>query len=898
MATSLLTTKLYIPPSRPNLVPRPRLIERLDEGLGMSHRLTLISAPAGFGKTTLVTEWICGSAREVAWLSLDEEDNDPVRFLNYLIAALQQIDGRIGQTVHQILQSPQLPPPQSLITSLINDISSVAVALTLVLDDYHLVTSTSVHQLLDFLLENQPPLMHVVISTREDPPLPLLRLRARGQVTEIRGRGLRFTAAEAAAFLNQTMNLSLSPAAVQALEARTEGWIAGLQLAALALQEKQTDAGTFIAAFTGDDRHVMDYLIAEVLQRQSEKMRDFLRQTAILDRLAASLCAAVTGQKDSQAMLDQLEGANLLLPLDHRREWYRYHRLFAESLRATLDQEEQKRLHQKAMHWYETHGFMHQAIQHALAYASAFRDPSAPDGTSASGQALEDAERLIQLAIEETMLGGGVFTVRAWLDALPDERVRANGKLAIYKGWVLTLTGESALAEDYIKAAETSLRQAEAPALELGKLLTLRSFITVLLYQDYEKAIELVTDALQTLPEDQSHWRVIALWAMAESLERTTNIAEAIAAFREARRTGLALDNQIFVATVEISLALALNNYGRRREAVALCEEAIKRYTDELGRPSPLAGLIFSRLGMLSYEADQLELAREHHEQALALNEQLGLEYDLTFSQGLAAPTLHVQGKTEAALAALQKARQIASQTGYVDADWFLALEVNIRLQQGDLPFALRWAETTGLSLDDTPQYLRMEQHLIYGRLLLAQDRLADARRWLARLERFTRERGLYRWLITTHVLQALTAERSRERAAARELLSRALEIAAPQDYFRAFLDEDRQIFTLLRDVQHVAPSFVRQLLDYAEVSEPRQDIPTQPLVEPLSERELEVLRLIAAGLSNAEIAQELVITVGTVKRHINHIYGKLDVRSRTQAIAKARELRLLDTDA
>jgi LuxR family maltose regulon positive regulatory protein len=388
------------------------------------------------------------------------------------------------------------------------------------------------------------------------------------------------------------------------------------------------------------------------------------------------------------------------------------------------------------------------------------------------------------------------------------------------------------------------------------------------------------------------------LWAKAESLERTTNIAEAIAAFREARQTGLALDNQIFVATVEISLALALNNYGQRREAVALCEEAIERYTDELGRPSPLAGLIFSRLGMLSYEANQLELSQRYHEQAQALNEQLGLEYDLTFSQGFAAPTLHGQGQTEAALAALQNGQKIASRTGYVDADWFLALEVNIRLQQGDLPFALRWAERTGLSLDDTPQYLRLEQHLIYGRLLLAQGRLADARRWLARLERFTQERGLYRWLITIHILQALTAERSGDRSAAGELLSRAVEIAAPQDYFRAFLDEDEQVTALLPDVRRVAPSFVSQLLDYAAISAPRRDSRPQPLIEPLSERELEVLRLIAAGLSNAEIAQELIITVGTVKRHINHIYGKLDVRSRTQAIAKARELRLLDTDA
>jgi len=390
-----------------------------------------------------------------------------------------------------------LPPVQSLIASLINDITAAAAALTLVLDDYHLITSTSVHQALQLLLERQPPLMHVVISTREDPPLPLPQLRARGQVTEIRERDLRFTAEEADAFLNQTMGLSLSPGAVKALESRTEGWIAGLQLAALALQKDPGEAEAFIATFTGDNRYITDYLGAEVLQRQPEATRDFLRQTAILDRLTGPLCDAVTGREDSQAVLEQLEGANLfLIPLDHRREWYRYHHLFAEFLRTTLDQEEQTLLHQRATRWYETHGFPSQAIQHALAYGSTSGD-------------WEDAKRLIRLAAEETTFSGGVLTVRGWLDCLPDERVRADGELATYKGWVLALTGDLHLAKEYADAADTRLRRTEAPTVSLGKLLALRSFIAVFGRQDHEGAIELAAGALQALKEDQPHWRKV-----------------------------------------------------------------------------------------------------------------------------------------------------------------------------------------------------------------------------------------------------------------------------------------------------------------------------------------------------------------------------------------------------
>jgi LuxR family maltose regulon positive regulatory protein len=916
MAAPLLTTKLYIPPLRADLAPRPRLLGQLDDGLRQGRRLTLVSAPAGFGKTTLVAGWIYTLAREVAWLSLDEDDNDPVQFLTYLIAALQQVDGRIGRTLQQILGSPQLPPLPNVVTLLINDVAAAGVPLVLVLDDYHFITSDAIHGALCFLLEHQPPLLHLIISAREDLPLPLPQLRARGQVTEIRAHDLRFTVEEAAVFLDRTMGLSLSAEAVAALEARTEGWVTGLQLAALALQEDAATHAGDLAGFKDGDRYVTDYLIAEVLQRQPPHIQTFLLQTSILDRMCASLCDTLLGRGDgeqrsrgekalprspappllcstanSQETLEYLDHANLfIVPLDHRREWYRYHRFFAEALRTRLASQEQMALHRKAARWHEAHGLTSQAIAHMLAYAAMSGD-------------WDDAERLIRLTAEETVFRGSVLTALNWLDALPDARVRADGDLAAVKGWVLALTGRFAQAEEYAAAAETQTSEVSGEpkvrttAEVFGKAAALRAFTAVFGRHDHVAGLALARRAQNLLPADQSQWRALTLWVMAEAQEHTCLITEAIATLREAHQeAGRTSQRQIFTAMVDLFLATTLDLNGQRREAVAVCEEAIARHTDDAGNVSPAAGLMFSRLGILHYEANRLAAARACLDRGVAFGDMLGSADAMALAYGCSAPTLYAQGETAAALEALQKAHAFATQTNLTYAGWPLAWEADIRLRQGDLTSALRWAQEAGLSPDESPQYIRGEQQLVYARLLIAQGRLVDARRLLARLERFAQERDLRRWLLTIHILQSLVAERLGERAAARETLARALPIAAPQDYVRAFLDEDAQVLALLPAVRHVAPAFVEQVLDYAGGSGLKPAAPSappavQPLIEPLSERELEVLRLIAAGLSNGEIAQKLFITVGTVKRHVNHVYGKLDVHSRTQAVARAREL-------
>jgi LuxR family maltose regulon positive regulatory protein len=896
---TLLTTKLHMPPPRSGLVKRPRLVERLDGGLRQDHRLTLIAAPAGFGKTTLATEWLYSKNKQVsscsiAWLSLDEGDNDPARFFTYLIAALRQLDAGVCQATQSLLGSPQMPPTESLATTLVNDIAAIPAPFVLVLDDYQLIHNTLIHDALAFLLDHQPPQMHLLIATRTDPPLPLPRLRVRGQMTEIRADDLRFTEEEAATFLSQALGLVLDAEKIAALEARTEGWIAGLQLAALSMQNKEDIAG-FVNAFSGSNRHVIDYLADEVLAQQPKEMRDFLHQTSILDRFCAPLCDAVRKavesadrqsdqsplcpSADSQTMLEHLERQNLfLVPLDDRREWYRYHRLFADFLRTELAPEQSATLHLRAAHWLQAHDLLSEAAEHALA----------------SGDTSE-AVRIIIPAANQALHYGELVTILGWLDALPDEAVRANGWLASFKAWSLIATGQTELGESYIQSAEATLGPDASP-LDRGRVLSLRCPLA-----EPADKIRIAKKALDMIGDADPLSRSNTLFMLGDAQDAVGDVAGAVETFREAYQVGHQHGFDIIAAAALGHLAISLNEQGKRREAVAVCHRGAAQYVDAQGRPLPIAGLIHIVLGELAYEANDLDQANHYIQTALELGKRSAVMIVILYATEALAKVQYALGNVEKALAAVQKAQRLARQSGehmWAEAD--TALEANLRLRLGDILPAERWAESTTFPTDKLPNLTDRFKFPTYTRLLLAQGHPEEARALLTQREELAREDGRCRQLITIHIQQALAEHKLGSEAKALEYLGRALHLAAPEDHVRAFLDEDPVLAQLLPHARHVAHGFVEELLaafrvsEYGSMGEKLPHPHTHTLIEPLSQRELEVLRLLASDLSAPEIAEELVIAVSTVRTHVKRIYGKLDVHSRYEAVERAKTLRLL----
>jgi LuxR family maltose regulon positive regulatory protein len=878
MAAPLLTTKLYIPPVRPELVSRPRLIEQLNTGL--DRKLTLVSAPAGFGKTTLVVDWLDRVESPCTWLSLDEADNDPVRFMTYLIAALQKVDEGIGQAAQSLLGAPQLPPTESLVTLLINDVAATPQPFVLVLDDYHTIHAESIHKAVEFLIEHQPPQVRLVVVTRQHPPLSLPRLRVRGQMVEVCEADLRFTADEARDFFHQALGLHLDPKIITALEARTEGWIAGLQLAALSVQGRSAERiAEFVEFFSGSHRHVIDYLAEEVLAQQSDEIRDFLCQTSILDRLTAPLCDAVTGRSDSKEILRQLDGANLfLVPLDDQRAWYRYHHLFADFLRTELDAETQALLHSRASRWLVAHGLLPEAVKHGLA----------------SGD-VDEAARVIALASGEAFRFGSLATLEGWLDALPDEVVRGDSELATYQGYLLFFTGQTSKVGVYADAAERSLPPDATPP-SRGRLLSLKAHVA-LCSDDLDATVQFSREALACLDPSDAVFRHLTSNLLGQVLEAKGDVVAAADVYREAARIEQGVGHEVGALVVLTNLVFALNELGHRREAVAICRQTVEERASPPGRALPIAEGIYLAWSLLSYEANELELAREQVVQALELVEQVNIAEGISWGQLILARVHLASGEPGAAREVAQEGRRYVAGLDVYEgkAQWFAAMEAQANLLEGDVAAAARWAQVAGFSPADTPHHWDELPYFAYVRFLLAQNRLEDAQQLLDTMERSASAGERRRKLITIYLQQALVHQAAghREKAVAR--VEKALDLAAPEGYLRAFLDEGPAIVDLLPRVRHLAPDFVSRVLAAASGEDVGRPTPrAQALVEPLSERELEILRLIAAGRSNPEIAELLYLSLNTVKWHAKNLYGKLNVGSRIEAVARAQELELL----
>jgi LuxR family maltose regulon positive regulatory protein len=905
VTSALLETKLYVPKLRRAPVPRGRLSDRLREGT--RGKLTLISAPAGFGKTTLLAEWVGLSpvtASSTAWLSLDAADDQPASFWAYLITALQGVVPGVGATALALLQEGHPPPIDAILGTLLNDLASAPDEIVLVLDDYHVVDGPAIQDGMTYLLEHLPARLHLVIATRADPALPMARLRAQGELVEIRAVDLRFTPDEATEYLNDGMGLDLAAQEIAALEGRTEGWIAALQLAALSIQGREDMAG-FIAGFAGDDRYIVDYLVEEVLHRQPDHIRSFLLETSILGRLTGSLCDAVTAQDGGKATLESLDRGNLfLVPLDDRRQWYRYHHLFADVLRARLLDERPDRvasLHRRATEWFERNGDRSEAIRHALA-----------------GGDFDRAADLIELAIPTTRRQRQEGTLRQWLEALPDETIGVRPVL-------INAFAGSRLVRSEVEGVESRLRDAERwldatgddggpPARPPGMVVAdeeqfraLRAAIAVhrsglsRLLGDVSGSVAYARRALDLVGADDQAGRGAAMALLGLAYWTTGDLDAAHQWYSDGmavlEKAGY-LSDLVGSAIIRADIRTA---QGRLREALRIYERGLQVATERPG--ATLRGAADMHVGMseLLRERNDLDAAREHLVASQKLGEPLGLPQHPCRSLVARAGLAQAEGDLDAAVHLLEEAERLYVGDYSPDVRPVAATKARMWIAQGRLAEAADWARDRGIAADDDLSHIREFEHITLARLILAQatrgraaSSIGEAIELLERLMAAAEEGGRNGSLIDILVVRALASRAVGDDAAALASLSRAIDLAEPEGYVRLFLDEGSPMTALLRLAakQPGVSGYVRRLLA-AGGTEGRNSV-AQPLVEPLSERELEVLRLLDSDLSGPGIARELTVALATVRTHTQSVYAKLGVNSRRAAVQRGSELGLL----
>jgi len=908
----LLATKLHVPGQQPGFVARPRLAEALDEGLARG--LILVCAPAGSGKTALLADWARRGDRPVAWLSLDDGDNDPARFWRHAVAALDRARPGIAERVGALLGPPAPASFAGLVTALINELAAAPGdgEVLLVLDDYHLIDAQQVHEPLVFLLEHLPPGVHLVLASRSDPPLPLARLRARGQLLELRAADLRFSSHEAAVLLREAAGpeLSLTDAAVAALVARTEGWVAGLQLAGLSLGG-QPDVAAFVASFSGSHRYVLDYLAEEVLDLQPNEVREFLLETSILDRLSAALCDAVTGRTDSQRMLERVERANLfLVPLDEVRGWWRYHQLFADLLRARLHLERPERvtaLHCRAAAWCQDHQLADDAVRHALA-----------GGDSAT------AVRLVEQHVDGLILRSEGATLARWLAELPTELVSSRPRLCLAQTFVAVANSDLAAAEPPLDGAE----RAFSPALDgpfepsVGKAASLLTNVPAAialeraalahLRGDAEGTAVFASQALAMVGEGEwmldsiLHWHLaMAEWLRGRLLQAEHAFESSIAQWRRVGEPTLAAWGSHHLGQVQRAQA-------RQGAALDTYQQTLEITTPRGQSALPASGLPHVGMAEVAYQRDELDAALAHVMEGIARCRQFAYSQALAMGLATLAWIRQAKGDQAGARDVIGEAEQIAPSSVVTSLlNPVPAQRVRLLLAQGEVTAAARWMEERGLGPDDEPGYPREPEYLVLARVLLAQDRPAPALALLGRLHTAAAAQNRAGSIIEIQALQALALAAAGDDNAAVNTLAQALMLGCPQGYVRVFADEGAPMSALLgrlvaaQKADHAAARAVpfgclaRLLRAFGEpptAADARRDAAAAVpgLVEQLTARELEILALLAAGTPNPRIAEQLVVSLDTVKKHVSHVLGKLGAANRTEAVTRARQLGLI----
>jgi LuxR family maltose regulon positive regulatory protein len=894
MRTTLLKTKLYRPLVRPEFVSRPQLMRRLDEGF--NGKLTVVSAPAGYGKTTLVSAWAFECKCPVAWFTLDEEDNDPVRFLTYAITAAQTIKPDLGQEILSLLQSAQPPAIINLLPALINQLDDIQMRFILVLDDYHVITSPEIHKAITFIIEHQPPQMHLTITTRIDPPLPLPQLRGRGQLTELRQADLRFSEEETVAFLKQSSSIELPSKDVNTLVNRTEGWIASLQMAALSMRNKK-DLSSFIAGFGGSHEYIVDYFASEILNNLPELVRSFLLKTSFLDQLCGPLCDEVTGQTGGQQMLERLQEANLfLVPLDDEHIWYRYHQLFADFLHKNLYQNnrmEVPELHLRASQWFEQNELPHQAAEHAFLASDYPR-----------------AARLLEIIADPALGRGEHLWLLKRIEKLPEEQMEGHPRLGVIRASILTSSGTLRQAEAALQKIEayTSAHPNSMPIQDyvIGRIVALHAMIAIQ-KGDADSAKQNAQLALEKLSKGtqrEAPWRAELLLALGLSNFAMGDLAEA------RQNMDLAIENAklggypFTFLVVTAYLVDVLWSQGLLQEAVERCQEGLKFIDRHNLGWTPMTGEVLIRWCLLLCERMDLGQAEDFLNRGIELIRRGGVPWALAWADHMKMFYLIAQGDLLAADTAIQEADQLPQLKELPErvVSGISALKVLVWVRLGKLDEAEQHLKKRGIWTGSKIRYPYQREYQSLAALLIAKGDLVNAEPLIESMIDWAEATKQYRVLICARVLQSLACAAQKDLKKALQSLGLAMDLAEPEGYTQAILEVGRPIIPLLYEAvqKGVHPGFATRLIEgFKETGlNPLVTTSTQKrhpdILNPLRVREIEVLKLVADGQTNKEIANKLHISLRTVKFHMTSIFSKLGVDSRLQAVAKAKSLGIL----
>ena len=870
----ILATKLFMPQVTDNHVKRHELLKKKSQS--MNHQLTLVCAPAGYGKTTFVLEMVANANCACAWISLDEGDNDLSRFFAYLIAALRKASLAVGSEAEYLMSDTSFNSVNVILTTIINRITAAGEKLILVLDDYHYIRSSQVNDAVKYLSENQPPNLHIVIITREDPQFPLARLRVQQRLTEVRMGDLSFSHDESAMLIQKTIDAKITSQAIQRVTERTEGWAAGIQIAGLmfkGLTEEQVDE--VINRLSGSNSYIIDYLVEEVLQQQTPEVADFLRKTSVLERMNGELCDALTGKSNGRSMLHQLEKANLfLIPLDLTREWYRYHHLFADSLRIALSEEEEETLNGLAAIWMKRAGFSHEAIRYAF-----------------KSKDKQMSLKMVEDTVIEVFQNAQLETLVKWLEQLPDDLIKTSEILAVRKSIALLITGRVWEALEHLHALGPDFEKSASPH-NKGLIFCVKALVAINSGHDAE---QLAKDALANLQE----WDPIARTSMLNTLGRSQynkgNIVEAVVTLKGAYEAGSQMGYTFVTTLALMNYGICLNLMGRRKEAFELYTKHMEGMLAKFGKPLPFIGVVYISLAELYYENNQIEKAKLMLEEGLELCR--AFSYSIVSSDATLARIDFALNNKKAALSRLTNAAQSLSNANKHGTELrALGTLVHLLLRMGKITEASQYSDQLKEGMHDSSNWANAA--LPYARLLIYQGARPEAKEILLALETNLIETEQQATLITVLILLAQLCAISGDTLQAGQYANRAVRLAVQNGYVRRFLDEEPLLWDLLKlpgIVWETANAvFVNALKQEREQASPGQQHRASGQYDQLSEREMEILTLVAQGMSNSDIAKALFISTNTAQWHISHIYSKLEVKSRTQAILRAKELGIL----